>query len=248
MDQIEKSVVTEGLSEVNDWQGESDELDSLVKNGNSAVAADMSPHGPVIRYLTYDQTAWFFSVITDPRDRALFALIYQYGLRVSEAALLRREEVDFVRNRIVIRRVKHGLGGERPLFNATARLLEAYLPFRRPTGDGLFTGRQGNLSRKRMQQLFKQYARLADLGPHVSVHSLRHSIATHLLDSGQGIEFVQDHLGHVNVQNTLIYAKLSDRRRETVFRELERGKAIVTVGVAGEGDPRLPTAVSGEKK
>jgi integrase len=193
----------------------------------------MFPHGQVIRYLDYHQTLRFFSVITHPRDRALFATIYQYGLRVSEAALLKLEDVDFARSRIVIRRVKHGLGGERPLFNATARLLEAYLPLRLPTGDGLFTGRQGNLSRKRMQQLFKQYAQRADLGPHVSVHSLRHSIATHLLDAGQGIEFVQDHLGHVNIQNTLIYARLSDRRRADVFRQLEHSAEIVHVSLSG---------------
>lgn len=187
----------------------------------------MPINGPTIRYLDHDQTSRFFSVIAHPRDRALFAVIYQYGLRVSEAALLQREDVDLDRGRLVIHRVKHGLGGERPLFGNVSRLLAEYLPGRLPTGAALFTGRQGNLKPGRIQQLFKAYARKAGLTGHCTVHSLRHSIATHLLDAGEGIEFVQDHLGHVNIQNTLIYAKLSDRRRDLAFRQLEKNPAIV---------------------
>ena len=189
----------------------------------------MSPRGPILRYLDYNQTLRFFAGITDPRDRALFATTYHYGLRVSEAALLKLDDIDLTRNRILIRRVKNGIGGERPLFTTTARLFVEYLTVRLPTGDALFTGRQGNLRCPRIQQLFKHYATLADLGPHVSVHSLRHSIAMHLLDADQGIEFVQDHLGHVNIQNTLIYAKLTDRRRAAIFRQLEHTQAIVSI-------------------
>ena len=103
-----------------------------------------------------------------------------------------------------------------------------------PTGAALFTGRQGDLSPQRIQQLFKQYSRKAGLHPHVSVHSLRHSIATHLLDAGQGIEYVQDHLGHVNIENTQIYAKVTDRRRAEVFQALETSSDIVHITPAGD--------------
>jgi integrase/recombinase XerD len=182
-----------------------------------------------IRYFNHAQTIQFFSVITDPRDRALFVTIYHYGLRVSEATLLQVEDVDLERERIVIRRVKNGQGGERPLLRNTAHLLKAYLEVRLPTGSALFTGRQGNLKRQRIQQLFRRYARQAGLDNGFTVHSLRHSIATHLLEAGQGIEFVQDHLGHVNIQNTMIYAKITNRRREEVFRQLEKSPEIVKV-------------------
>lgn len=180
-----------------------------------------------IRYLTQEQTAQFFSVVTDLRDRALFATIYHYGLRVSEAALLHLKDVDIDQGRIFIHRVKSGMGGERPLFSNTTQVLKAYMEVRLPTGSPLFTGRQGGLSRQRIQQLFREYIHKAGLDEQFTVHSLRHSIATHLLEAGQGIEFVRDHLGHVNIQNTLIYAKLTDRRREKVFKQLESSPDIV---------------------
>jgi site-specific recombinase XerC len=197
----------------------------------------LSYRGRTIRYLDYDQTARFFAGITSLRDRALFATIYHYGLRVSEVPLLQLDDVDLDRGRIVIRRVKSGIGGERPLFNTVARLIEAYLPIRLSTGSALFTGRQGDLKHHRIQQLFKQYARIAELGSHVSVHSLRHSIATHLREAGQDIEFIQDYLGHVNIQNTLIYAQLTDRRREAIFRQLERNHAIVAIEPSAPAPP-----------
>ena len=77
-----------------------------------------------IKYLTKEQTTQFFSVIEDLRDRALFAVIYHYGLRVSEATLLQLEDVDFERERILITRLKNGVGGERPLFSNTRDLLK----------------------------------------------------------------------------------------------------------------------------
>jgi len=61
------------------------------------------------KYLTQAEVRAFFGAISIPRDRALFALIYSYGLRVGEAVLLDRDEVDLERERIRIRRLKGGL-------------------------------------------------------------------------------------------------------------------------------------------
>ena len=49
------------------------------------------------------------------------------------------------------------------------------------------------------------------------------------MEAGQGIEYVQDHLGHVNIQNTIIYAQITNGRREKVFRALEKSPEIVKV-------------------
>lgn len=185
-----------------------------------------------IKYLTREETVRFFGAITDPRDRALFATIYHYGLRVSEATLLELADVDLERGRIRVRRVKNGIGGERPLLASTARCLREYLAVRKPAAGrprptALFTGRQGGLGRQRIEQLFRRYAEEARLGAEFSVHCLRHSIATHLLEAGLDIEYVRDHLGHVNIQNTAIYARITDRRRDLVFRKLEESPEIV---------------------
>ena len=181
-----------------------------------------------IKYLTQPELKRFFSVIGTPRDRALFGLIYHYGLRVSEATRIDVDDVDFDRRTIHIRRVKGGRGGLKPLFPNTVRLLEAYLSVRQPGGEALFTGRQGGLKRHRIQQLFNRYVRQAGLEAH-SVHSLRHSIATHMLDAGFELEVVREHLGHVNIQSTLIYAQITDKRLAKVFHQMEKSSAIVKV-------------------
>ena len=62
-----------------------------------------------------------------------------------------------------------------------------------------------------------------------SVHGLRHSIAVHLLEAGQGIEYVADHLGHKNIQNTRIYAQITTSLRQEVFAKLEHHPKIVRV-------------------
>lgn len=187
----------------------------------------MSEEWTTIKYLSQEQVKRLFSRITEPRDRALFATIYHYGLRVSEATLLQVADADLERGRIRVQRVKSGLGGERPLFSNTAQLIREYLTVRLPTGSALFTGRQGNLQRQRIQQLFRRYAAQAGLEGQFTVHCLRHSIATHLLEAGMDIEYVRDHLGHVNIQNTALYARITDRRREQVFQQLEKSTEIV---------------------
>ncbi len=179
------------------------------------------------KYMTQEELGSFSSQICHKRDKALFALIYLYGLRVKESTLLNLSDLDFYRDRILIRRVKGGVSGEKPLMKDAKRLLRGYLRERIPDGDALFTGRQGRLKNRRIQQLFSRYIHEANLKNGYSVHALRHSIAVHILDAGQPIEVVQDHLGHKNVQNTQIYSKISDRRRKEVFDQLENSPAIV---------------------
>lgn len=73
--------------------------------------------------------------------------------------------------------------------------IKAYLKERKNNDSGLFTGKQGRFIVRRINQLFKYYAKKAKLGDEFSVHCLRHSIATHLLEDGQHLEYVVDHLG-----------------------------------------------------
>jgi len=179
-----------------------------------------------IKYLSKDEVERFFEAIKNPRDQAVFALIYYYGLRVSEATLITLDDIDWCKEKIYIRRVKNGISGEKPLSPRIKEILTDYLAIRQPTGKALFTGRQGNLSCARIAQLFKEYAKEAGFPSCYSVHSLRHSIATHLLASGEGIEFVKDHLGHVNIQSTMIYAQLTDKKREEVFKRMEESEEV----------------------
>src|SRR5713226_69243 len=109
------------------------------------------------RYLTQEEVRRFFSVISSPRDRALFALIYHYGLRVEEATLLTLEDVDLKNLHIRIHRLKNGVSSQKPLWRHNAKLLRSYLRVRQDAGHYLFTGRQGRLKKRQIQQLFTDY-------------------------------------------------------------------------------------------
>ena len=190
------------------------------------------------RYLTQIEVRAFFGAIRPLRDRTLFALIYHYGLRVGEVALLTRGDVDLGRGRIVVKRLKGGAWTEQPLFRATARLLRRYLQGSQLAPEApLFAGHRGPLRKRQIQALFVRYRDAAHLSPRYTCHGLRHSIATHLLDAGVSLEFVQDHLGHQSIRSTSIYARITDHHRAALFEQLERSPWIVHPGGAGGGSP-----------
>jgi integrase/recombinase XerC len=180
------------------------------------------PNG-IPSYLTQTEVRALFAAISNVRDRALFALVYAFGLRVGEIALLDRNDVDLERKRIRIRRLKGGLSGERPIFRNLVPLLEKYLASRKDSEPALFTGRQGRLKTRRIQTLFHHYSTEAALPvSRRHVHVLRHSAAVHLLDAGETIDFVRDFLGHRAISSTLVYGQISDSRRARAIRRLER--------------------------
>ncbi len=146
---------------------------------------ELAPHQYIPRYLTQPELRAFFDAITDPRDRALFAVIYHYGLRVSEVALLTRKDVDLERGRIVIKRVKGGFWIERPLFASSAALLRHQLVSTHDSGrDALFPGRMGALQKRQIQARFVRYRDRAGLDTRYGCHSLRHHADTGVMPSG----------------------------------------------------------------
>jgi integrase len=177
-----------------------------------------------LAYLTKEEVERLFAAIPRERsrDRLLFDLIYRHGLRRREAAAIRREHLS--EGRIWIGRAKGGVSGEYRIHPTTTRLIWSYLNDR--GGDGnpyLLVGRQGALrpiSSSLIYQLFRRYAELADLPrdrrhPHV----LRHSIAVHLMNAGWDAADVQDWLGHRDIASTMIYAAVTNKRREAKYEE-----------------------------
>lgn len=197
------------------------------------------------RYLSQDELRPFLGAIRCPRDLTLFSVIYHHGLRVGEVALLRRGSVDLQRRRIVVLRLKGGAWSVQPLFAGTAALLAAHLATLPVDPDGpLFPGRRGPLQRRQIQSLFCCYREAAGLARHFTCHSLRHSIATHLLDAGASLEVVQDRLGHQSIRSTSVYARITDHHRAEAFRRLESSPWIVQPETPATA-PSLPSPLGG---
>jgi site-specific recombinase XerD len=178
-----------------------------------------------IKFLTRDQVKAFFSVVKDKRDRALFLLIYKRGLRASEPGLLLLEDYDRRTGKLYTRRLKGSLSGLHLLQRDEIRVLNTWLKEREKRGidsDHLFPGRFGRgLSRKQVWEIFQRYAIAAGLPEDKRhPHTLKHSLATHLLEIGADVRDVQDMLGHAEIDSTLIYAAITNKRRDKTARDV----------------------------
>ncbi len=176
-----------------------------------------------LAYLTKTEVERFFAAIPpmDGRDRLLFEVIYRYGLRRYEAALIRREHVA---ERVWITRLKGGVSSEYPIHPTTRRLLWEYLgQLGADSRPYLFTTRQSKvrpISASTIYQLFRGYAEAAELpADRRHPHVLRHSIAVHLMNAGWDAADVQDWLGHRDIASTMIYAAVTNKRREAKYEE-----------------------------
>jgi integrase/recombinase XerD len=148
------------------------------------------------------------------RDGALLELTYSCGLRASEAVGLKLNQMDLKVGYVRIM----GKGGKERIVPAgeyARDRMTLYLKAGRPRLLGkrasyyVFVGRGGKpLTRQRLWQLFKSYARAAGITFKVSPHSLRHSFATHLLEGGADLRAVQMLLGHSDISTTQIYTHL----------------------------------------
>lgn len=174
-----------------------------------------------IKFLTTDETKRLFSVIKDRRDKAIFLLAYRHGLRASEVGLLQTGDLDFKKLRMMVHRLKGSLAGEHPLQPDEVKAIRSHLRHRKFDSPILFPSRRRlPISRYMLDDLMKQYGELAGIPKEKRhFHVLKHTIATHLLDAGAELRFVQDWLGHANIQNTVIYTALVSTTRETKARQ-----------------------------
>lgn len=182
-----------------------------------------------IHYLTQEELKRLLSVVTNRRDKAIILLAYRHGLRASEVGKLQRSDIDFIRQRIRIHRLKGSLSGEYVLAPETAKVLKAYLRTRKDNSPTLFPSRRGDpISRFTLDKMFKKYAERAKIPKEKRhFHVLKHSIATHMLDAGAELMFVKDWLGHADISNTLVYAQLTSRTRDEQARRIFSSPRIV---------------------
>ncbi|MDD5704863.1 MAG: site-specific tyrosine recombinase XerD [Kiritimatiellae bacterium] len=159
------------------------------------------------------------------RDRAMLELFYACGLRVSELAALRIEDVHFDAGFIRCT----GKGGRQrviPLGSAAEAALRNYLSearpviCRQPDQETLFLSRLGRpLTRQTLWRLIVGYARAAGIAERVTPHLLRHCFASHLLANGAQLRAIQEMLGHADIATTQIYTHVDAGRLLAVHRK-----------------------------
>lgn len=158
-------------------------------------------------------------IINAPRNikhRAMLSLIYACGLRRGELIELKIADVDSQRGYLIIRQGKGKRDRLIPIGTKIIELLRAYFTSYRPKVY-LFEGQQGGpYSPKSLESVLKQATQKAGITKPVTLHWLRHCYATHLLESGTDLRYIQLLLGHKSSRTTEIYTHVSNQALQNI--------------------------------
>jgi integrase/recombinase XerD len=171
-------------------------------------------HKSLPNVLSRQEVEAILEAVRRPSTRALIMILYSSGLRVGEVVRLRPEDVDRDRGLLRVRSGKGGKDRFTLLSQRALKALDRHLIYRgEDAGPWLFPGdRKGrHLNTRTVQKAVARAASLAKIGKRVTPHVLRHSFATHLLDAGTDLRYIQELLGHASVRTTEIYTHVSNK-------------------------------------
>lgn len=166
--------------------------------------------------LTTTEIKQFFEAATTLKQTALLHIFYSCGLRRSEGELLNINDVHFKKQLLYVRAGKGAKRRVVPMTEKVSKALEAYYLQERTIGTArkatdeaafLLNHTGGRMRGDQCNKLLQQLKEKAALPKEVTLHHLRHSIATHLLQSGMSMDYVRDFLGHRFLESTQIYAR-----------------------------------------
>ena len=194
-------------------------FDYLIKSGDITVnPADMIPFpklGKTIpKFVNIDDLFRLLDSIKtetllDKRNLAMFETFYSTGMRVSEMEGLNIEDIDFKRQMIKV----FGKGSKERIVPVGKRALTAVKNYRNSLKENfipLFLNKNfSRLSSRSIRRILDKLVKDCGLNIHVSPHTLRHSFATHMLDSGADLRGIQEILGHASLSTTQIYTHVS---------------------------------------
>jgi site-specific recombinase XerD len=148
----------------------------------------------------------------NPKHRLLLMIAYSSGLRVSEVVALKKEHIDFSRKTILIRSGKGRHDRYTMLSDRAAKFIQDYCAMY-DIESWIFPGISSHyhLSIRSAQSVFDKALHNAGIQKAVSIHNLRHSFATHLLESGTDIKYIQELLGHSSLKTTQRYTHVARR-------------------------------------
>jgi len=165
---------------------------------------------PVV--LSKEEISKILSMEKNPKHRLLLMLVYSSGLRVSEVVSLKREHIDLSRKVIYIKLGKGRKDRNTLLSEKAIRFIEEYCDFY-GIEKWLFPGQpaEHHLSIRSAQNIFEKAVHNAGILKNITIHGLRHTFATHLLESGTDIRYIQTLLGHSNLRTTERYTHVARR-------------------------------------
>lgn len=162
---------------------------------------------PVV--ISKEEVRAMFEATKNQKHKLALGLLYYGGLRLNEVRKLKWQDLDIARKTIHIKKSK----GDRDRVVFLHEQLKQFLDENGIKKDGfiLFSERGSVYSERSIQQIVKNAARKAGIKKKITPHTLRHSFATHLLEAGADIRYIQKLLGHKDLKTTQIYTHVANR-------------------------------------
>ena len=178
-------------------------------------------HLPAV--LTMEECFRIFGSVDNPKHKLLLLLGYGAGLRRSEISTLKWQDILFDEHKI---HINQGKGNKDRIVMLPVSIVSILQNYRSiyPSDEWVFAGQYKGeaISTRTVQVVMQQAVAKAGLEKKATVHTLRHSFATHLLESGTDIRYIQQLLGHANVNTTMIYTHITPKAAKNIISPLDR--------------------------
>jgi integrase/recombinase XerD len=174
---------------------------------------------PVV--LSKEEIKIFFSNNDNAKYKLIFGLMYSSGLRISEAVQLKVKDLDFTGEILWVRQGKGAKDRQTILPKIIIPVMKKYTN-KKSSDDFVFeSNRGGRLTERSLQKMFYQALKKSGIKKEATCHSLRHSFATHLLEQGTDIRYIQELLGHKRIETTQIYTKVTSQNLKNIKSPLD---------------------------
>jgi site-specific recombinase XerD len=179
--------------------------------------------------LSQEEVINIFNSVDNLKHKTLLMLIYSAGLRVGEAVRIKIGDIDSIRKLIHIRQAKGKKDRYTLLSDTVLEMLRKYYKQYKPK-DYLFEGGNGriHLAERSIQNVFQRAIVNINIKKKVTVHTLRHSFATHLLEAGIDLRYIQELLGHSSSKTTEIYTHVSKKSISEIINPLDKALKLKT--------------------
>jgi integrase/recombinase XerD len=175
------------------------------------------------KVMTKEEIKLLFNSTKFGRNRLMLQFMYGSGARVSEVTKLKVEDINLKERTAMIRGGKGGKDRMIILSKDWIMDLKKYLKRKKINSEYVFSKKNGKkISTDTIQRIVRNSAKKAGIQKHVTPHSLRHSYATHLLEAGTNIRYIQSLLGHTNLNTTQIYTNVANEQLKKVVSPLDK--------------------------
>lgn len=196
-----------------------EQIGSITENPISNLTFP-KPENKQREILTQEEIKQVYRAAETYKEKSLLGIFYGCGLRRSEGEALNIRDISFKEKLLYVREGKNKKRRAVPMNKQTGEDIKKYLydeRFSQADEPALITNSNGKrIKGNNANNIIKSLVRKTGINKEISLHSLRHSIATHLSENGMPAEYIRDFLGHKNLESTQIYTRISKKQLENL--------------------------------